>query len=92
MVVGVVLQLVAIMLESVRLTMTQVLLQRKGVRMNAIAALYFIAPCCFAGLLPLVFALEFDRIRTSSVPIPAMHLLMNSLAAVGAAASAPCLL
>lgn len=83
-VVGVVVQVVAIVLESIRLTMTQVLLQRKGVKLNPISALYFIAPCCFVGLLPLVYAVEFGRLQANTAQIPAWHLLANSLAAFGA--------
>lgn len=83
MAVGVVVQVLAIVLESVRLTLTQLLLQRQGVKMNPITALYYVAPCCFVGLLPLVFAMEWDRMRASTLPLPIMHLFLNSLCAFG---------
>lgn len=82
--VGVVVQVAAIILESARLTMTQLLLQRQGIRMNPITALYYIAPCCFAGLVPLVYALEFERMHSFPTPPPVLHLLCNSLAAFSA--------
>eukprot|EP00892_Ulva_mutabilis_P012648 jgi/Ulvmu1/9756/UM055_0096.1 len=80
-VVGVVAQVAAILLESVRLTLTQLLLQRQGIRLNPITALYYIAPCCLAGLLPPVFAIELERMLTSTIPAPTAHLLGNSAAA-----------
>jgi hypothetical protein len=51
-------QLVAVVMESVRLTLVQILLQRRGLKLNPITTLYYVAPCCFVCLLPLFFALE----------------------------------
>ena len=84
MVVGVLVQLATIVLESVRLTMAQLLLQRHGIRMNPLTALYYIAPCCFACLAPLAYALELERLRSLPKPAPGLHLLANSFAALSA--------
>ncbi|KAK9805398.1 hypothetical protein WJX73_000561 [Symbiochloris irregularis] len=48
--IGVLLQLTAVITESSRLTLVQILLQRKGTRLNPITTLYYIAPCSFAFL------------------------------------------
>lgn len=47
---GVLLQLLAICTESTRLSMTQVLLQRSGLKLNPITTLYYVAPCSLAFL------------------------------------------
>ena len=48
--IGVMLQLASVVTESTRLTLVQILLQRRGVKLNPITTLYLIAPCCFAFL------------------------------------------
>ena len=83
-VVGVLVQLATIVLESVRLIMAQLLLQQQGIRMNPLTALYYIAPCCFACLVPLAYALELERFRSLPEPAPSLHLLANSFAAFSA--------
>mmetsp|Transcript_10258 Transcript_10258/g.17865 ORF Transcript_10258/g.17865 Transcript_10258/m.17865 type:complete len:349 (-) Transcript_10258:14-1060(-) len=47
---GVFLQVASILCESVRLTLVQILLQRRGIKLNPISTLYHIAPCCFVFL------------------------------------------
>jgi hypothetical protein len=49
-VVGVMLQMASVATESTRLTLVQILLQRRGIKLNPITTLYLIAPCCFAFL------------------------------------------
>ncbi len=49
-VAGVVLQLMSLCTESTRLVLVQILLQRKGLKLNPITTLYYVAPCCFAFL------------------------------------------
>ena len=44
------LQLGSIATESVRLTLVQILLQKRGIKMNPVSTLYHIAPCCFLFL------------------------------------------
>lgn len=47
---GVILQLASIVTESSRLTLVQLLLQSRGLKLNPITSLYYISPCCFAFL------------------------------------------
>ncbi|KXZ55918.1 hypothetical protein GPECTOR_2g1469 [Gonium pectorale] len=55
-VVGVMLQVGSIATESVRLTLVQILLQKRGIKMNPVSTLYHIAPCCFVFLfLPFIY-------------------------------------
>lgn len=61
--VGVLLQLASICTESVRLTLVQILLQRRGIKMNPVSTLYHIAPCCFVFLF-----LPFTYIELPKVP------------------------
>lgn len=44
-VIGTVYQVTGIVAESLRLVLTQVLLQNKGLTLNPITSLYYIAPC-----------------------------------------------
>jgi hypothetical protein len=47
---GVILQVASIMTESVRLTLIQILLQKRGIKMNPVSTLYHISPACFVFL------------------------------------------
>ncbi|KAL5135794.1 putative sugar phosphate/phosphate translocator [Glycine soja] len=49
-VLGTVYQVTGIVAEALRLVLTQVLLQKKGLTLNPITSLYYIAPCSFAFL------------------------------------------
>ncbi|KAK9819643.1 hypothetical protein WJX72_000664 [[Myrmecia] bisecta] len=49
-VVGVFLQLLSVMAESTRLTLVQILLQRRGLTLNPITTMYYIAPASLAFL------------------------------------------
>lgn len=44
-VIGTVFQVTGIFAEALRLVLTQVLLQKKGLSLNPITSLYYIAPC-----------------------------------------------
>ncbi|KAJ0031917.1 hypothetical protein Pint_13029 [Pistacia integerrima] len=48
---GVFLQLGAVAFEATRLVMIQILLNSKGISLNPITSLYYVAPCCFVFLL-----------------------------------------
>ncbi|EFJ22888.1 hypothetical protein SELMODRAFT_169825 [Selaginella moellendorffii] len=63
---GVILQLAAVAFEATRLVMIQILLSSKGITLNSITALYYVAPCCFVFLcVPWVFV-ELPVLRESS--------------------------
>lgn len=85
--IGVALQLVAIVLESFRLTMTQLLLQSKGIKLNPITTLYYVAPCCFVALVPIFLYMEFREVMNTTFEICPWHLVANAAAAFGASRS-----
>ncbi|KAK4274428.1 hypothetical protein QN277_017648 [Acacia crassicarpa] len=47
---GVILQLGAVVFEATRLVMIQILLTSKGISLNPITSLYYVAPCCLVFL------------------------------------------
>ncbi|AQK99877.1 Probable sugar phosphate/phosphate translocator At2g25520-like [Zea mays] len=60
---GVALQLAAVAFEATRLVLIQILLTSKGISLNPITSLYYVAPCCLAFLVvPWVFV-ELPRLR-----------------------------
>lgn len=81
-VIGVVLQMCSICTESTRLVLVQILLQRRGLKLNPITTLYYIAPCCF-GFLLLPFAmLEAPKIMNDpSVVFSPAVFISNAAAA-----------
>lgn len=83
-IVGVMYQLSGIATESVRLVLVQILLQGRGLRLNPITTLYYVAPCCFVFLLIPFFALEAGEIALdTSLSVSPLHLLANATAAFG---------
>ncbi|ESQ46641.1 hypothetical protein EUTSA_v10000222mg [Eutrema salsugineum] len=63
---GVVLQLGAVAFEATRLVLIQILLTSKGINLNPITSLYYVAPCCMAFLsVPWMFV-EFPILRDTS--------------------------
>ncbi|WZZ54399.1 hypothetical protein YC2023_054506 [Brassica napus] len=63
---GVVLQLGAVAFEATRLVLIQILLTSKGINLNPITSLYYVAPCCFAFLsVPWIFV-ELPVLREAS--------------------------
>lgn len=83
-VIGVVLQMCSICTESTRLVLVQILLQRRGLKLNPITTLYYIAPCCFGFLLLPFILLEAPKIMNDpSVVIRPGVLVSNAAAAFG---------
>ncbi|PIN21606.1 Glucose-6-phosphate/phosphate and phosphoenolpyruvate/phosphate antiporter [Handroanthus impetiginosus] len=63
---GVLLQLGAVVFEATRLVMIQILLTSKGINLNPITSLYYVAPSCLAFLaIPWVFV-EYPVLKQSS--------------------------
>lgn len=84
MLTGVALQLMSIATESTRLTLVQILLQRKGVKLNPVSTLYYVAPCSLVFLIvPFVFFDLPAMLAAESIPINPAVLLSNALAAFG---------
>lgn len=64
-VVGTVYQVTGIFAEALRLVLTQVLLQKKGLTLNPITSLYYIAPCRYYIVmldLEVLYELQFRRL------------------------------
>ncbi|PSS17770.1 Sugar phosphate/phosphate translocator like [Actinidia chinensis var. chinensis] len=63
---GVCLQLGAVTFEATRLVMIQILLTSKGITLNPITSLYYVAPCCLAFLsVPWIFV-EYPVLKETS--------------------------
>ncbi|KAK8520308.1 hypothetical protein V6N13_031232 [Hibiscus sabdariffa] len=63
---GVVLQLGAVAFEATRLVLIQILLTSKGITLNPITSLYYVAPCCLVFLLvPWIFV-EYPVLKETS--------------------------
>ena len=79
---GVVLQLGAVAFEATRLVLIQILLTSKGINLNPITSLYYVAPCCFVFLsVPWIFV-EFPVLReTSSFYFDFVIFVTNSVCA-----------
>ncbi|KAL3682607.1 hypothetical protein R1sor_000629 [Riccia sorocarpa] len=59
---GVFLQLGAVAFEATRLVLIQILLTSKGISLNPITSLYYVAPCCFAFLSIPWFIIEYPQL------------------------------
>ncbi|XP_050218236.1 probable sugar phosphate/phosphate translocator At4g32390 [Mercurialis annua] len=63
---GVFLQLGAVAFEATRLVLIQILLTSKGITLNPITSLYYVAPCCLVFLfIPWIFV-EYPILKESS--------------------------
>jgi drug/metabolite transporter (DMT)-like permease len=83
-IVGVMFQLTSIATESIRLVLVQILLQSRGLKLNPITTLYYVAPCCFMFLLLPFFALEFGKITNDpDLVVNPFLMLTNALCAFG---------
>uniref|UniRef100_A0A7N0U9B4 Sugar phosphate transporter domain-containing protein n=1 Tax=Kalanchoe fedtschenkoi TaxID=63787 RepID=A0A7N0U9B4_KALFE len=63
---GVILQLGAVAFEATRLVMIQILLTSKGISLNPITSLYYVAPCCLAFLFVPWMVVEAPKLRETS--------------------------
>ncbi|VFQ77124.1 unnamed protein product [Cuscuta campestris] len=63
---GVILQLGAVAFEATRLVMIQILLTSKGITLNPITSLYYVAPCCLAFLFVPWVLVEFPVLKENS--------------------------
>lgn len=63
---GVFLQLCAVAFEATRLVLIQILLNAKGISLNPITSLYYVAPCCFVFLCVPWVLVEFPQLRDAS--------------------------
>ncbi|KAF8400656.1 hypothetical protein HHK36_013955 [Tetracentron sinense] len=63
---GVILQLGAVAFEATRLVLIQILLTSKGITLNPITSLYYVAPCCLVFLFVPWILVEFPVLKQTS--------------------------
>ncbi|KAL3535853.1 hypothetical protein ACH5RR_004314 [Cinchona calisaya] len=63
---GVILQLGAVAFEATRLVMIQILLNSKGITLNPITSLYYVAPCCLVFLTVPWMVVEYPLLMETS--------------------------
>ncbi|KAA8523024.1 hypothetical protein F0562_009447 [Nyssa sinensis] len=63
---GVILQLGAVAFEATRLVMIQILLTSKGITLNPITSLYYVAPCCLIFLFVPWIIVEYPLLKDNS--------------------------
>lgn len=81
-VVGTAFQITGIFSEALRLVLTQILLQKKGLTLNPITSLYYIAPCSFFFLFVPWFVLEKPGIEASHFQFNFWVFFSNALGAL----------
>ncbi|XP_020156241.1 probable sugar phosphate/phosphate translocator At1g48230 [Aegilops tauschii subsp. strangulata] len=80
-VIGTLYQVTGIVAEALRLVLTQVLLQKKGLTLNPITSLYYIAPCSFIFLFGPWYLLEKPEMDISPIQFNYWIFFSNALAA-----------
>ncbi|KAL6769247.1 MOT20A [Auxenochlorella protothecoides x Auxenochlorella symbiontica] len=79
--VGVALQMLSIATESTRLTLVQILLQRRGLKLNPITTLYYLAPACAAFLLVPFALIEAPKMLADAELVIAPAIMISNAAA-----------
>ncbi|XP_061366276.1 probable sugar phosphate/phosphate translocator At3g17430 [Gastrolobium bilobum] len=81
-VLGTVYQVTGIVAEALRLVLTQVLLQKKGLTLNPITSLYYIAPCSFVFLFVPWYILEKPEMEDPHMQFNFWIFFSNALCAL----------
>ncbi|KAL5982943.1 hypothetical protein ACLOJK_017023 [Asimina triloba] len=81
-IIGTVYQVTGIFAEALRLVLTQVLLQKKGLTLNPITSLYYIAPCSFLFLFAPWYLLEKPIMEVSHIQFNFWIFFSNALCAL----------
>ncbi|KAG4990860.1 hypothetical protein JHK87_024317 [Glycine soja] len=81
-IVGTVYQVTGIFAEALRLVLTQVLLQKKGLTLNPITSLYYIAPCSFVFLFVPWYLLEKPVMEVSQIQFNFWIFFSNAICAL----------
>ncbi|KAL5561089.1 hypothetical protein UlMin_030836 [Ulmus minor] len=79
---GTVYQVMGIIAEALRLVLTQVLLQKKGLTLNPVTTLYYIAPCSFVFLFFPWYILESPAIEVTEIQFNFWIFFSNALCAL----------
>lgn len=80
--IGTLYQVTGIFAEALRLVLTQVLLQKKGLTLNPITSLYYIAPCSFVFLFVPWYLLEMPVMEISQIQFNFWIFFSNALCAL----------
>ncbi|XP_020577658.1 probable sugar phosphate/phosphate translocator At3g17430 [Phalaenopsis equestris] len=80
-IIGTAYQVTGIFAEALRLVLTQVLLQKKGLTLNPITSLYYIAPCSFVFLFVPWYFLEKQGMELSQIQFNFWIFFTNALCA-----------
>jgi len=80
-VIGTLYQVTGIFAEALRLVLTQVLLQKKGLTLNPITSLYYIAPCSFIFLFIPWYLLEKPEMDVTQIQFNYSIFFLNALSA-----------
>jgi len=70
---GLLQQLVALLFEAARLTLVQILMAGKGIKLNPLQSLYYVSPACLVCLLVPFSKFSFDNSITKAM------IFLNSL-------------
>ncbi|KAI4372523.1 hypothetical protein MLD38_010743 [Melastoma candidum] len=81
-VVGTLFQVTGIVAEALRLVLTQILLQKKGLALNPITSLYYIAPCSFVFLFVPWYLIEMPEIQVLPVQFNLWVFFSNAVCAL----------
>ncbi|KAG2693186.1 hypothetical protein I3760_08G085400 [Carya illinoinensis] len=81
-VLGTAYQIMGMFGEALRLVLTQVLLQKKGLTLNPITSLYYIAPCSFIFLFVPWYFLEKPVMEVSQIQFNSWIFFSNALCAL----------
>lgn len=81
-VIGTLYQVTGIFAEALRLVLTQVLLQKKGLTLNPITSLYYIAPCSFLFLVVPWYLLEKPGMEISQIQFNFWIFFSNAVCAL----------
>ncbi|XP_028760045.1 probable sugar phosphate/phosphate translocator At1g48230 [Neltuma alba] len=81
-IIGTLYQVTGIFAEALRLVLTQVLLQKKGLTLNPITSLYYIAPCSFVFLFVPWYLLEKPAMEVSQIQFNFWIFFSNALCAL----------
>ncbi|KAF6252638.1 phosphate/phosphoenolpyruvate translocator protein [Scenedesmus sp. NREL 46B-D3] len=78
---GIIFQIASMLSEATRLTLVQLLLQSKGIKLNPITSLYYIAPVCLVCLLAPLALLETEELFQHEWKIHPGLILLSATAA-----------
>ncbi|KAI4370207.1 hypothetical protein MLD38_018577 [Melastoma candidum] len=81
-VIGTLFQVTGIVAEALRLVLTQILLQKKGLTLNPITSLYYIAPCSFVFLFVPWYLIEMPEIQVSPIQFNFWVFFSNAVCAL----------